>query len=194
MYKKIVKVDNPQIFFKHEIDALSDKYKANVTNYFTFLDENDKLADNVLYIPYELHNNRYWGDTICVMKRCEEERYSQKIIDSCHKDYKKRGIKQYEWYLTKKPSVINVISGECVFIAENEMDYVYVYGNLIYWSSRFGVNKKILDRHGMVLADNIKDIFDTKTHLIVHTNHDYRTHLDEVICINKLTGNIDNKF
>ena len=194
MYKKIIKVDNPQIFFKHELDTLSDKYKANVINYFTFLDENDKLADNVLYIPYELHNNRYCGDTICVMKRCEEGRYSQKIIDSCRKDYKKRGIKQYEWYLTKKPSVINVISGECVFIAENEMDYVYVYGNLIYWSSRFGVNKKILDRHGIVLADNIKDIFDTKTHMIVHTNHDYRTNLDEVICINKLTGNIDNKF
>ena len=30
MYKKIIKVDNPQIFFKHELDALSDKYKANV--------------------------------------------------------------------------------------------------------------------------------------------------------------------
>ena len=75
-----------------------------------------------------------------------------------------------------------------------EHDYEFVYGNLIYYSPRFVVNKKILDRHGMVLADNIKDIFDTKTHLIVHTNHDYRTNLDEVICINKLTGNIDNKF
>lgn len=192
MYKKLIKVDNPQIFFKHEIDALSDKYKANVTNYFTFLDENGKLADNVLYIPYELHNNRYWGDTICVMKRCEEEHYSQKNIDSCPKDCKKQCINK--WYLTKKPSVINVISGECVFIAENEMDYIYVYGNLIYYNSRFEVNKKILDRHGMILADNIKDILDTKTHLIVHTNHDYRTYLDEVICINKITGNIDNKF
>lgn len=198
MYKKLIKVDNPQIFFKHELDALSDKYQKNVkiyvSNYFTFLDENDKLADKVLYVPYELDNNRYWGDTICVMKRCEEERYSQSIIDSCRKDFKKHGIKQHEWHLVKKPAVINVISGECVFVGEHEMDYVYVYGNLIYWCSHFGSHKKILDRHGMVLADNIQDMFDTKTHLIVKTNHDYRANLDEVICINKLTGSIDNKF
>ena len=198
MYKKLFKVDNPQVFFEHELGALVDKYKKNVSDfnvsYFTFLDENDKFADKVLYIPYELDNYRYWGDTICVMKRCEEERYSQSIIDSCRKDYKKKDIKQYEWHLVKKPAVINVISGECVFVAEYEMDYVYVYGNLIYWSSHFGNHKNILDRHGMVLADNIKDIFDTKTHLIVNTNHDYRTNLDEVICINKLTGNIDSKY
>lgn len=197
MYKKLIKVDNPQIFFKHELDALSDKYQKNVkqnVKYFTFLDENDKLADKVLYVPCELDINRYWGDTICVMKRCEEERYSQSIIDSCRKNYKKHGIKQYEWHLVKKPAVINVISGECVFVGEHEMDYVYAYGNLIYWSSHFGGHKKILDRHGNVLADNIQDMFDTKTHLIVHTNHDYRTNIDEVICINKLTGSIDNKF
>ena len=197
MYKKLIKVDNPQIFFKHELGALSNEYQKHqnyVTNYFTFLDENDKFVDKVLYVPYELDNNCYWGDTICVMKRCEEERYSQKIIDSCKKDHKRYGMKLYEWHLVKKPVVINAISGECVFVAEHEMDYVYVYRNLIYWSSYFGGHKKILDRHGVVLADNIKDMLDTKTHLIVHTNHDYRTNLDEVICINKLTGNIDNKF
>ena len=197
MYKKLINVDNPQIFFKHELGELIGKH-TNYTNhkmpYFTFLDENDKFADKVLYIPYELDNYRYWGDTICVMKRCEEERYSQSIIDSSRKNHKKNGTKQYEWHLVKKPAVINAISGECVFIAEHEMDYVYTYGNLIYWSSHFGGYKKILDRHGMVLADNIKDMFDTKTHLIVHTKHDYKTNLDEVICINKLTGNIDNKY
>lgn len=194
MYKKLIKVDNPQIFFKHELDALSDKYKTNVTNYFTFLNEKNKLADKVLYIPCELDYKPYWGDTICVMKRCEEERYSQSIIDSSRKNYKKRGIKQYEWHLVKKPAVINVISGECVFVAEHEMDYVYAYGNLIYYSSHYGDHKKILDRHGNVLADNIRDMFDTKTHLIVHTNHYYIANIDEVICINKLTGSIDNKF
>ena len=197
MYKKLIKVDNPQIFFKHELGELIGKhpnYINHKTTYFTFLDENNKLADKVLYVPYELDINNYWGDTICVMKRCEEERYSQSIIDSCRKDYKKHGIKQYEWHLVKKPAVINVISGECVFVGEHEMDYVYAYGNLIYCSSHFGNHKKILDRHGVVLADNIQEMFDTKTHLIVKTNHDYKTRLDNVICINKLTGSIDNKF
>ena len=198
MYKKLIKVDNPQVFFKHELAAFVDKFQKNVSyfnvSYFTFLDENNKLADKVLYIPYELDNNHYWGDTICVMKRCEEERYSQSIIDSCRKDFKKHGIKQHEWHLVKKPAVINVISGECVFVGEHEMDYVYAYGNLIYCCSHVGSHKKILDRHGMVLADNIRDMFDTKTHLIVNINHDYRLNIDEVICINKLTGSIDNKF
>lgn len=197
MYKKLIKVDNPQIFFKHELGELigdNSNYTHHKTSYFTFLNENNKLADKAVYVPYDVNDKYYWGDTICVMKRCEEERYSQSIIDSCRKDYKKHGIKQYEWHLIKKPAVINVISGECVFVAEHEMDYVYAYGNLIYCSSHFGSHKKILDRHGVVLADNIQEMFDTKTHLIVKTNHDYRSNLDEVICINKLTGNIDNKF
>lgn len=197
MYKKLIKVDNPQIFFKHELGALSDEYQKHqkyVINYFTFLDENDRFADKVLYIPYELDNNSYWGENICVMKRCEEERYSQSIIDSCRKDHKKYGTKQYEYHLVKKPAVINTVTGECVFVAEKEMDYVYVYGNLIYYSSYFSSNKKILNWHGEVIADNIREVLYTKTHLIVNIEHDYRTGIDNVICINKLTGNIDNKF
>lgn len=200
MYQKLIKVDTPRIFFKHELEQLSDQYARSyrpgyVPKYFTFIDENGKLADKVLYEPYDnLDDRKYYGNQICVMKRCEEERYSQSIIDSCRKDYKKHGIKQYEWHLVKKPAVINVISGECVFVGEHEMDYVYAYGNLIYCSSHFGNHKKILDRHGVVLADNIQEMFDTKTHLIVKTNHDYKTRLDNVICINKLTGSIDNKF
>lgn len=200
MYSKLVKVNTPQVFFKHELEQLSEQYCRSYRNgytpkYFTFLDKNGKLTDKVLYEPYDdLNDKNYYGENICVMKRCEEERYSQSIIDHCRKDYKKNGIKQYEWHLVKKPSVINTVTGECVFIAEHEMDYVYVYDNVIYYSSHFGGKKKILNWLGNIITDNVQEIFDTKTHLIVKTEHDYKSRLDKVICINKLTGNIDNKF
>ena len=71
---------------------------------------------------------------------------------------------------------------------------MYVYDNLIYYIPHLGSNKKIFDRHGMLLADNVSEILKTKTHLIAKINHDYRTDIDTVVCINKLTGNIDNKF
>lgn len=201
MYEKLIQVKTPRIFFKHELDELTDSklrgvgYREGyIPKYFTFVDKNNKLTDKVLYVPYDLNEKNRWGDTICVMKRCEEERYSQHIIDSCKEHYKKTGYKQYEWHLVKKPAVINVISGECVFIAKDEMDYVYVYDNLIYYSPHLGSDKKIFDRHGMLLADNVSEILNTKTHLIAKINHDYRTDIDTVVCINKLTGNIDNKF
>ena len=92
MYKKLIKADNPQIFFKHELGALIDDHSNCAhykTQYFTFLDENDKFADKVLYVPYDVNDKYYWGDKICVMKRCVEEHYSQSIIDSCRKEHKK---------------------------------------------------------------------------------------------------------
>ena len=199
MYKKLIRVHTPRVFFKHDIEQLSDQYQRSYRNgyspkFFTFLDENGKYADKVLYEPYELEIKDYWGKNICVMKRCEEERYSQSILDSCRKDHKKYGTKQYEYHLVKKPAVINTVTGECIFVAEREMDYVYVYDNIIYYSSHYSSKKKILNWLGEVIVDDFKDMFETKTHLIVKTDHDYKTRLDTVVCINKLTGNIDNKF
>ena len=129
------------------------------------------------------------------MKRCEEERYSQSVIDSCRANHKKYGTKQYEWHLVKRPVVINTVTGECVFAAKRDMDYVYVYDNLIYYSAHYGDGgKQILNCLGNVIVDNIQDMFETKTHLIVKKNHDYSTGIDTVICINKLTGNIDKEY
>lgn len=200
MYHKLIKVDTPQIFFKHELGQLSNHYAQSFHHghkpkYFTFLDKDGKLTDKVLYEPYDnLNDRKYYGNQICVMKRCEEERYSQSVIDSCSKDYKKRGIKQYEWHMTKKPAVINTVCGECVFIAEHEMDYVYVYENVIYYCSHFGGKKKILDWLGHPIVENFNEMFETKTHLIIKKEHDYKTGLDVVVCVNKLTGNIDNQY
>ena len=95
MYEKLIQVKTPRIFFKHELDELTDAklrgvgYREGyIPKYFTFVDKNNKLTDKVLYVPYDLNEKNSWGDTICVMKRCEEERYSQHIIDSCKEHYK----------------------------------------------------------------------------------------------------------
>lgn len=200
MYQKLVKVNVPRIFFKHELEQLSEPYcrayrPGYIPQYFTFIDENGEFADKVLYEPYGLNDKHIWGINICVMKRCEEERYSQSIIDSCRKHHKEHGTKQYEWHLVKRPVVINTVTGECVFAAKRDMDYVYVYDNLIYYSAHYGDGgKQILNWLGDVIVDNIQDMFETKTHLIVKKNHDYSTGIDTVICINKLTGNIDKEY
>ena len=197
MYKKLIKADNPQIFFKHELGALiedNSNYTHYKTQYFTFLDENDKFADKVLYVPYDVNDKYYWGDKICVMKRCVEEHYSQSIIDCCRKEHKKYGTKQYEWHLVKYPCVINPEKGECVFIANHEMDYVYVYDNLIYVSNHFGHEKKILDMNGKLICGGYIDMFVTRTHLIVKYKHDYKNNIDCVVCINRKTCEIENEY
>ena len=151
MYQKLIKVDTPRIFFKHELEQLSDQYARSYRpgykpKYFTFLDKDGKLADKVLYEPYDnLDDRKYYGNQICVMKRCEEERYSQSVIDSCRQHYKKTGFTQYEWHLVKKPSVFKGSFRINSFIRSgNRYNTFQVYFrlafNLIYFSYIYKFN------------------------------------------------------
>ena len=199
MYSQIKKIDTPQIFFKYELDGMD--WRSSSGKFFAFYDENGKLADKQLFVPYDLNDKNAWGDKIFSIKLAVEERYSQSIIDSCRKDHKRYDTKQHEWHLVCYPCVINTELGKIVYQSDDSFnEHVYIYDNLI-CICKNSTWVKVLDSEGNVLWDkggtygsSYQHLINTKDRVILVTSHDYKENIDKVHIFNKQKGTIETIY
>lgn len=189
----IEQVTTPQSFFDHELDNLRADTDYYGLKFFAFSDENGKYINKNLYIAYSPNDKNRYGEDVFVMKKMIEKRYSQSIIDASRERCKKNGTKSYEWYYDAVDVAIDAETGEEIYEIESESyhsNHLYVYGNLIVETGENSRNK-IVNKNGDILwAGNARynDFYATENHIVINTNHDYRTNIDTVLVFYKLTG------
>lgn len=195
MYSEIIKVNNPQVFFQHELDGI--EWRQGHRNFWAFKDENGRFADKRLFIPYDLNDKNAWGDKIFSIQLAVEERYSQSIIDSCRKEHKRYGTKQYEWHLVTYPCVINTELGKIVYQSTDHYnEHIYIYENLICicnhstWVKVLNMNGEVLWDKGSSYGSSYQHLMNTNDYVLLVTNHDYKKNTDQVTVFGKKTGTI----
>lgn len=194
MKLNIKQVTTPQSFFDHELDNLRADTDYSILKFFAFTDENGKYINKNLYIAYNPNDttNRY-GEDVFIMKKMIEKRYSQSIIDASRERCKKNGTKSYEWYYDAVDIAIDAETGEEIYEVESKSyrsNYLYVYGNLIVETGG-NSRHRIVNKNGDVLwagDTGYSDLHVTENHIVIKTNHDYRTNIDTVLVFDKLTG------
>ena len=193
------RVKTPLVFFDHELGNL-DKYRDHSNlKFFTFVDDSGKLIRKQLYLPYEIHSKDQYGENVMIMKKVIEKRYSQSTIDSCKSDYKKRGLKHYEWYYTTHDVAIDADTGEEIYEVDNKYDgekHLYTYGDVIVETGSNSRNK-VINKKGEILWEgntNYGNLMNAKDYIILNIKHDYSTDLDTVIIVDKKLGTILKTF
>lgn len=193
-------IKTPLLFFDHELDNLNENRDYSDLKFFAFVDNNGKLVRKQLYFPYEINDNFRYGKNIMIMRKLIERRYSQSIIDSTKAEYKKRGLKQYEWRYDTYDVAIDAETGDEIYVVDNKRcvveNHLYVYDNVIVETGPNSRNK-IINRRGEILWEgdtNYGNLMNTKDYIIINIKHDYSTRLDKVLIIDKKLGIITQEL
>lgn len=188
---KFVEVKNPKDFFEHEIDDL--RFRAS---FFRFQIVDGKYLNKQLYKigRFPIFNKE---KNIGIVKKVIEERYPQDIIDMCKEDYKKNGIKQYEWHLIEPDTLVDFNTGKELYVVNHpDFDHLSLFENLVV-ETRHSNRTKVINFDGTIIWEgdiSYNNIFMTKDYLVIKMNHNYRDNTDDLIIIDKFTGEIKYKF
>lgn len=188
---KFVEVKNPKDFFEHEIDNL--RFRAS---FFRFQIVDGKYLNKQLYKigRFPIFNEE---KGIAIVKKVIEKRYPQDIIDIGKEDYKKTGIKHYEWHLIELDTLVDLNTGKELYVVNHpDFDHLSLFGNLIVETCHDN-RTKVINFDGTIIWEgntSYSNIFMTKDYLVIKLEHNYRDNTDGLIMIDKFTGEIKYEF
>ena len=189
---KFVEVKNPKDFFEHEMDNL----RFSVALFFTFVKDDGEYLNKQLYKigRFPIFNKE---KNIGILHKVIEEKYPQDIIDMGKEDYKKNGIKHYEWHLIEPDTLVDFNTGKELYVVDNQyFDHLSLFENLIVETCH-DHRTKVINFDGTIIWEgntSYSNIFMTKDYLVIKLDHNYQTNTDDLIMIDKFTGEIKYKF
>ena len=112
-------------------------------------------------------------------------------------DYKKNGIKHYEWHLIEPDTLVDFNTGKELYVVDNQyFDHLSLFENLIVETCH-DHRTKVINFDGTIIWEgntSYSNIFMTKDYLVIKLDHNYQTNTDDLIMIDKFTGEIKYKF